>query len=245
MRVDGRRADRMRPVYFTRQFTKHAEGSVLTEMGDTMVLCNATVGQRLPKWRQGSGAGWVTAEYDMLPRATRQRSARRALTGRPAGRSLEIQRLIGRALRAVIDLEALGEHSITLDCDVLQADGGTRTAAITGAFVALVDALAHLQEKGALRRLPVNDYVAAVSVGKTPEKFLLDLDQDEDSSVQVDLNVVATGRQQLVEVQGAAEAGLFSRQDLNDMIDLALTGTQALVALQKEALGPLADQIQP
>jgi len=239
LRSDGRRPDELRPIGITRSFTSHPEGSVLIQMGNTMVLCTATVSDSVPSWRQDSGSGWVTAEYDMLPRATRERTARAAATGRRSGRTLEIQRLIGRSLRAVTDLQALGECTITLDCDVLQADGGTRTAAVTGAFVALVDALASVKEEKGWQGLPVTGYVAAVSVGLLQGTPWLDLNQEEDSAADVDLNVVATGDGRLVEVQGTAEGDPFSRSELDAMLALAHQGIQQIIDYQRAVLGPL------
>ncbi|HLT58961.1 MAG: ribonuclease PH [Limnochordales bacterium] len=237
-RRDGRRPDQLRPVTIHRQVNKYAEGAVLIEMGDTRVLCTATVEDRVPPWRRGSGAGWVTAEYGMLPRATLERTPREAAQGRQGGRTLEIQRLIGRALRSVVDLTRLGERTITLDCDVLQADGGTRTAAITGAYVALVESLAHLFSDHPGLPLPVNGFVAAVSVGVVDGQCLLDLCYDEDVRAEVDMNVVMTGTGRLVEVQGTAEGAPFERATLLTMLDLAAAGIQQLVQLQREALGP-------
>ena len=238
LRRDGRRTDELRPIRMTRNFTSQPEGSVLIQMGNTMVLCTASVSDRLPQWLQGSGSGWVTAEYDMLPRATAERTQRAAVTGRRPGRTLEIQRLIGRSLRAVTDLQALGEINITLDCDVLQADGGTRTAAVTGAFIALVDALAFLKDQNGWRGLPVTDYVAAVSVGLHQGVPWLDLDQREDSAADVDLNVVATGDGRLVEVQGTAEGNPFSRKELDAMLALAQQGIQQIIQYQRSVWAP-------
>ncbi|OUM92166.1 MAG: ribonuclease PH [Firmicutes bacterium ZCTH02-B6] len=242
-RRDGRRPNELRPVTIRRGFSKYAEGSVLIEMGDTKVVCTATVEDRVPLWRKGSGAGWVTAEYGMLPRATLARTPREAATGRQGGRTLEIQRLIGRALRAVVDLPRLGERTITLDCDVLQADGGTRTAAITGAYVALVDSLAHLFAEYPQLPLPVTDFVAATSVGVVDGQVLLDLCYDEDSRAGVDMNVVMTGSGQLVEVQGTAEGTPFDRTILNELLDLAAAGIEQLVRAQRDALGDVAARI--
>jgi len=237
-RQDGRRTDELRPVTIHRQVNKYAEGAVLIEMGDTRVLCTASVEDRVPLWRRGSGAGWVTAEYGMLPRATLARTAREAAAGRQGGRTLEIQRLVGRALRSVVDLSRLGERTITLDCDVLQADGGTRTAAITGAYVALVESLARLFADKPRAPLPVSDCVAAVSVGVVGGQCLLDLNYAEDVDAQVDMNVVMTGAGRLVEVQGTAEGAPFERSTLLDLLDLAHAGIEQLVRLQREALGP-------
>ncbi|MFO7264938.1 MAG: ribonuclease PH [Limnochordales bacterium] len=244
-RPDGRASDELRPVRIYRHYTKYAEGSVLIEMGDTRVICTASVEDRVPPWRRGQGAGWVTAEYGMLPRSTASRTPREAAQGRQGGRTLEIQRLIGRALRAVVDLSWLGERTITLDCDVIQADGGTRTAAITGAFVALVDSLAKLEkdlaEQGLITpapKLPVNDFVAAVSVGVVGGQSVLDLNYAEDSVAEVDMNVVMTGAGRIVEVQGTAEGAPFDRRALGELLDLAEKGIAQLIAAQREALGP-------
>lgn len=244
-RHDGRAPGQLRPVRIHRSFTKYAEGSVLIEMGDTKVLCTASVEDRVPSWLRGQGTGWVTAEYGMLPRSTATRTVREATRGHQGGRTMEIQRLIGRALRAVVDLSWLGECTITLDCDVIQADGGTRTAAITGAFVALVDSLAYMQTELAheLPRpgeplLPVSDFVAAVSVGIVDGQPVLDLDFKEDAAAEVDMNVVMTGGGGMIEVQGTAEGALFDRRTLNRLLDLAEEGIGRLVEAQREALGP-------
>ena len=237
MRPSNRSPADLRPVIITRQFTKHAEGSVLIEFGDTRVLCTASVESSVPPFLRGKGQGWVTAEYGMLPRATHTRSAREAAKGKQSGRTQEIQRLIGRSLRAVTDLTALGERQITIDCDVLQADGGTRTASITGACVALHDALSGLVKKGELAAIPLTDLVAAVSVGIFNGVPVLDLDYPEDSACDTDMNVVMTGRGGFVEVQGTAEGTPYSRQELNALLDLADAGIKRLVQAQKEALG--------
>lgn len=242
-RVDQRRPDDLRPVSIVRQFTKYAEGSVLISIGDTKVLCTASVESGVPPFLRGSGRGWVTAEYGMLPRSTPVRTPRDGSKGRQAGRSLEIQRLVGRALRSVVNLSALGERTIWLDCDVVQADGGTRTASITGAFVALVDALAHLRQQGDLGgggALPVADFLAAVSVGVVDGEPLLDLNFYEDSQAHVDMNVAATAGGKVVEVQGTGEAAPFSRDEMTRLLDLAQIGVARLVGAQKEALGDLA-----
>jgi ribonuclease PH len=227
----------LRPVSFTRQYTRHAEGSVLVSFGHTRVLCTASVEERVPPHKRGSGEGWVTAEYGMLPRATHTRSDREAARGKQTGRTQEIQRLIGRSLRAVFDLEALGERTITLDCDVLQADGGTRTAAITGAFVAAQDAVAGLIARGVLSTSPIRDHVAAVSVGIVRGVPLLDLEYTEDSSCDTDMNVVMTGSGHFVEVQGTAEGAAFGRDEMNALLDLASAGIAELVQAQRGALG--------
>jgi ribonuclease PH len=237
MRAGGRRPDELRAVRLTRGFTRHAEGSVLVEFGDTRVLCTASVEARVPPFLRDKGRGWVTAEYGMLPRATHTRGDREAARGKQSGRTQEIQRLIGRALRAVTDLPALGENTVHLDCDVLQADGGTRTAAITGAFVALHDALGWMRAKGMIATLPVRDFVAAISVGLHAGKPLLDLDYAEDSACQTDMNVVMTGAGRFVEVQGTAEGEPFARAELDLLLALAAGGIAELVAQQRRVLG--------
>ncbi len=237
MRRDGRKPGELRPVAIQRGFTRHAEGSVLVEFGHTRVLCNASVEERVPPFLRDRGRGWVTAEYGMLPRATHTRGEREAARGRQSGRTQEIQRLIGRSLRAVIDLAALGERTIHLDCDVLQADGGTRTAAITGAFVALYDALGWMRGKGMIAALPVKDLVAAVSVGMHDGQALLDLDYGEDVECETDMNVVMTGAGRFVEVQGTAEGLPFARAELDAMLALAAGGIAELIAHQRRALG--------
>lgn len=238
IRFDGRDNRQLRSVSLTKGFSRWAEGSVLIEVGNTKVLCNASAEERVPAFLKGVGQGWVTAEYGMLPRATQTRSAREANAGRPSGRTSEIQRLIGRSLRAVTDLKALGERTIVLDCDVLQADGGTRTAAITGAFAALALALRKLQREGLLSTLPLKDWLAAVSVGKVAGAGLcLDLVYDEDSQAEVDMNVVMTGAGDLVEIQGTAEKTAFSRKELGEFLDLAQEGVASLVRYQKALLG--------
>ncbi len=236
MRNDGRSAAVLRPVKLTRGFTRHAEGSVLVEFGDTMVLCTASVEESVPPFLRGKGSGWVTAEYAMLPRATHTRSQREAAKGKQTGRTLEIQRLIGRSLRAVTDLEKLGERSIYIDCDVIQADGGTRTASITGAYVALIDALTTLKSRGLLVEIPLKEAVAAVSVGIVGGEALLDLNYIEDSSAEVDMNFVITSSGRFVEVQGTAEAEPFTSAQMDAMRDLALGGVQQLFAFQQEVL---------
>lgn len=236
-RTAGRAADALRPVSLQRQFTKHAEGSVLVSFGDTQVLCTASVEEKVPPHKRGSGEGWVTAEYGMLPRATHTRGDREAARGKQSGRTQEIQRLIGRSMRAVFDLQALGERSIVLDCDVLQADGGTRTAAITGAFVAAHDAVAGLMQRSLLSRSPIRDFVAAVSVGVVQGTPLLDLEYVEDSACGTDMNVVMTGSGGFVELQGTAEGLPFSRAELDALLGLADQGIRQLVSLQKQALG--------
>jgi ribonuclease PH len=237
MRPSGREPAQLRPVRIARGFTRHAEGSVLIECGDTRVLCTASVEDAVPPFLRGSGRGWVTAEYGMLPRSTNTRNAREAARGKQSGRTLEIQRLIGRALRAAVDLQRLGERQITLDCDVLQADGGTRTAAITGGFVALHDALALLVSRGALPAMPVVDFVAAVSVGIHAGVPVLDLDYAEDSDCDTDMNVVMMGSGGIVEIQGTAEGAPFSPAELDAMLGLAGRGITELIAVQRTALG--------
>ncbi len=235
-RHDGRRPNQLRPVRITRQFTMHAEGSVLVEFGHTQVLCTASVEERVPPHQKGTGEGWVTAEYGMLPRATHTRSPREAAKGKQSGRTQEIQRLIGRSLRAVFDLKRLGERTITLDCDVLQADGGTRTAAITGAFVAAQDAVHRLLAEGKLTESPVLHPVAAISVGIVRGVPVLDLNYVEDSGCDTDMNVVMTGAGHYVEVQGTAEGVAFSRDEMNQLLLLAEHGIGELIAMQRAAL---------
>jgi ribonuclease PH len=235
-RIDGRDNDQLRPVTISRGWLEHAEGSVLVEFGRTRVLCAASVTEGVPRWRKGSGLGWVTAEYAMLPRATNSRNDRESVKGRIGGRTHEISRLIGRSLRAVIDYKALGENTIVLDCDVLQADGGTRTAAITGAYVALADSVGWLRQRGALRGEPLRDSVAAISVGVVDGEPMLDLCYDEDSRAETDMNIVCTGAGQFVEVQGTAEGAPFDRTLLDALVDLGLAGCAELRAMQRHAL---------
>lgn len=235
-RPDGRSNDQLREVKITRNYNKYAEGSVLIEVGDTKVICTATIEDRVPPFLRGQGTGWITAEYAMLPRATEMRNIRESSKGKVGGRTHEIQRLIGRALRSVVDLKAIGEKTIWIDCDVIQADGGTRTSAITGSFVALVDALKKLQDKEKLTSFPLNDYLAAISVGIVDGEVCLDLCYAEDSSAQVDFNVVMTGNQKLVEVQGTAEGQPFSKDEMTQMMELAEQGINQLIKLQREAL---------
>ncbi|MDM0043349.1 ribonuclease PH [Variovorax dokdonensis] len=236
IRNGGRSADQLREVRITRGFTIHAEGSVLIEFGNTRVLCTASVEERVPPHKRGSGEGWVTAEYGMLPRSTHTRSDREAARGKQSGRTQEIQRLIGRSMRAVFDLKLLGERTIHLDCDVLQADGGTRTAAITGAFVAAQDAVSRLLSDGLLTATPIREHVAAVSVGIVEGTPLLDLEYTEDSACDTDMNVVMTGAGHYIEVQGTAEGAAFSRDEMNQLLALAEKGIGELVALQTQAL---------
>lgn len=239
-RIDGRRRDQIRPVKVTRNFTKHAEGSVLIEMGDTKVICTASVEEKVPPFLKGKGTGWVTAEYAMLPRATHDRSPRESVKGKQGGRTLEIQRLVGRALRAVIDTGRLGERTIWIDCDVIQADGGTRTASITGAFIALADAITVLKKKDLLKINPLTDYLAAISIGKVGGQVMVDLAYEEDSHAEVDLNLVMTGAGQYVEVQGTAERTPFNKRDMDEFLDLGWGAIRELVDLQKSLIGSLS-----
>ncbi len=236
MRPSQRAADALRTVRLIRHYTKHAEGSVLIECGDTKVICTASVEESVPSFLKGKGQGWVTAEYGMLPRSTGSRMRREAASGKQSGRTQEIQRLIGRSLRAVVDLHKLGERQILIDCDVIQADGGTRTASITGAFVALADAIAGLMAAGKLAESPLRDHVAAISVGVVAGQPVLDLDYIEDSGCETDMNVVMTGDGRFIEVQGTAEGAPFSRDEMNALMALAEKGIGELVALQKQAL---------
>ena len=238
MRPSGREPDQMREIRITRNYTKHAEGSVLVEFGDTKVLCTASVERGVPRFLRGSGQGWVTAEYGMLPRATNTRTAREASRGKQGGRTLEIQRLIGRSLRAAMDLNKLGENTITIDCDVIQADGGTRTASISGAYVALCDAIAFLKKdkNGAMKGNPLKHQIAAISVGIYKEQAVLDLDYAEDSSAETDMNVVMTEKGGFVEVQGTAEGEPYSEEELNAMLALARKGIAEITAAQTAAL---------
>lgn len=236
MRPSGRTAQQIRPVTITRNYTRHAEGSVLIEFGDTKVLCNASVQEGVPRFLKGKGQGWVTAEYGMLPRATHTRSDREAARGKQGGRTMEIQRLIARALRAAVDLNALGENTITVDCDVIQADGGTRTASITGACVAMVDAINFMRKKGLVKVNPLKCMVAAISVGIYKGEPVADLDYPEDSAADTDMNVVMTDTGKIIEVQGTAEAEPFSFDEMNAMVDLAKHAIRELNGHQKEAL---------
>jgi len=236
LRIDGRQADQLREVRITRGWLDHAEGSALVEFGKTRVLVAASVTVGVPRWRRDTGLGWVTAEYSMLPRATLSRSDRESVRGRIGGRTHEISRLVGRSLRAVVDYSALGENTIVLDCDVLQADGGTRTAAITGAYVALADAVSHLRELDVLKGEPLKDSVAAVSVGFVEGVPLLDLAYEEDSQAGTDMNIVMTGAGEFIEVQGTAEGAPFNRADLDRLLDLGAAGCAELTRLQREAL---------
>lgn len=236
MRVDGRANDQLRPVTITRNYIKHAEGSCLIEIGDTKVICTATIEDRVPPFMRNGGKGWITAEYSMLPRATATRNPRESSKGKVGGRTMEIQRLIGRALRSVVHLEAMGERTIWLDCDVIQADGGTRTASITGAYVAMVDAMHKLVENGVWKQIPLHDFLAATSVGVVGEHTVLDLNYKEDSTATVDMNVVMTGTGKFVELQGTGEDAPFSPEQLHEMLALAKTGIETLIDNQKQAL---------
>lgn len=236
-RADGRALDQMRSVRITRKFTTNPAGSVLVEFGNTRVMCTASVEYGVPRFKRDSGEGWLTAEYAMLPSATHDRMPRESMKGKVKGRTHEISRLVGRSLRAAVDLEELGENTIQLDCDVLQADGGTRTASITGAYVALADAIAHLKAEGVVPGEPLLDPIAAVSVGIIDGEICLDLPYEEDSRAEVDLNVVMQESGDFVEIQGTGEHGLFGREDLNEMLDVAQKGCRELIAAQKAALG--------
>lgn len=243
MRTDGRQAAELRPVTITLHPNKHAEGSVLIAFGDTQVLCTATVEERVPPFMKGQGKGWINAEYSMLPRATQVRNQRESAKGKLTGRTMEIQRLIGRALRSVVDLQALGERTLTLDCDVLQADGGTRTTSITGAFVALALAIHKLDRANPFAKYPITDFLASVSVGVIGERTLLDLNYDEDSKAKVDMNVVMTGARKFVEVQGTGEEAPFSRDEFNELLASAEAGIASLIEKQREVLGELGSRI--
>ncbi|MGE7020941.1 ribonuclease PH [Solibacillus cecembensis] len=243
-RHDLRAVNELRPVRIENNYLMHPEGSVLIEVGNTKVICTATIEEKVPGFLRGQGKGWITAEYSMLPRATEQRTRRESSAGKVTGRTMEIQRLIGRALRAVVDLEALGEKTIWIDCDVIQADGGTRTASITGAFVAMTQAIAKLAADKPFEKFPVTDYLAATSVGKLSEiGAVLDLNYIEDSSADVDMNVIMTGAGQFVELQGTGEEATFSRAELNELLDLGEVGIAQLIDIQKAALGELASYV--
>ncbi|KQO01305.1 ribonuclease PH [Paenibacillus sp. Leaf72] len=243
MRTDGRQTNELRPVTITAGVNKYAEGSVLIEVGETKVICTASVEERVPPFMKNQGKGWITAEYSMLPRATHSRNHREAAKGKLTGRTMEIQRLIGRALRSVVDLQALGERTITLDCDVIQADGGTRTTSITGAFLALCLAVNKLSTNVTFTKYPITDYLASVSVGVIQDQPMLDLAYDEDSKAKVDMNVVMTGSGQFVELQGTGEDAPFSRKELNELLELAEGGIAELIAKQREVLGEAAGLI--
>lgn len=243
MSRNDRKPDEIRPVKLEIDTNKYAEGSVMIEVGDTKVICNATVEEKVPPFMKGQGRGWVTAEYSMLPRATHTRNIRESAKGKLGGRTMEIQRLIARALRSVVDLQALGERTITVDCDVIQADGGTRTTSITGAFVAMCLAVNKLEEQGKLKRYPITDFLASVSVGVVENEALLDLRYDEDSNAAVDMNVVMTGSGEFVELQGTGEDRPFSRAELNQMLELGEIGVKQMISVQKQALGAHALKI--
>ena len=236
MRPSGRTAEQVRPIKITRHYTKHAEGSVLVEFGETKVLCNATVDETVPRFLKGQNQGWVTAEYGMLPRATNSRTQREAAKGKQTGRTMEIQRLVARSLRAMIDLKVLGEYTITLDCDVIQADGGTRTASITGACVALNDAINTMLANGQIKQNPIKSLVAAVSVGIVEGEAICDLEYIEDSNAQTDMNVVMTDDGRIIEIQGTAEGEPFSHDELLNLLDLAKNGIATIIKAQKQAL---------
>ncbi len=241
MRVDGRAKNKMRKLKIKRNYMKFAEGSCLLEMGDTKVVCTASVEKGVPVFLRNTGKGWITAEYSMLPRANRSRTSRESSRGKIGGRTHEIQRLIGRSLRSVVDLASLGEKTIWMDADVIQADGGTRCAAITGSFIALCDALNKLKKEGAIDKLPLNDFVAAVSVGIVNGETLLDLDYGEDSQAEVDMNIIMTGSDKFIEIQGTAEKEPFGNELMNKMIGMAKTGISELISVQKKALGKVID----
>lgn len=243
MRIDGRKPNDLRPIKMTTQFTKYAEGSVLIEVGETKVICTASVEERVPPFMKGQGKGWITAEYSMLPRATHTRNQREAARGKIGGRTMEIQRLIGRALRSVVDMKQLGERTITLDCDVIQADGGTRTTSISGAFVAMSMAMNKLIETKKITQMPITDFLASVSVGIVKEQACLDLNYEEDSRAKVDMNVVMTGTGKFVEVQGTGEEAPFSRRELNELLELAEDGIGEIIQIQQDMLGPISDRI--
>ncbi|RWZ59851.1 ribonuclease PH [Halobacillus fulvus] len=245
MRTDQREVNELRKVTMETDYVKHPEGSVLISFGDTKVICNASIEDRVPPFLRGQGKGWITAEYAMLPRATEQRNIRESSKGKVSGRTMEIQRLIGRALRAVVDLDQIGERTLWVDCDVIQADGGTRTASITGAFVAVVIALGKLVDKGTIKELPVKDFLTAISVGVLPDgKEVLDLCYEEDSKAHVDMNVVMTGKGEFVELQGTGEEATFTMPQLNTMLSLAQEGVNQLVEQQKDAIGKWAEVIE-
>lgn len=243
LRSDERQLNEIRNIKITTEFTKYAEGSVLIEMGDTKVICTASTEERVPPFMKGQGKGWITAEYSMLPRATHVRNQREAARGKIGGRTMEIQRLIGRALRSVVDLKALGERTLMLDCDVIQADGGTRTTSISGAFVAMVIALNKLVDNKMIAKLPITDFLASVSVGIVKEEAHLDLNYEEDSKAKVDMNVVMTGTGKFIEVQGTGEEAPFSKSELNELLELAQSGIEEIIRAQKQVLGSISDRI--
>ena len=242
-RIDGRNNEQIRPVKIIRNYLKHAEGSVLIEMGDTKVICTASVDDKVPPFIKGTGKGWITSEYGMLPRSTETRKPRESARGKIDGRTMEIQRLIGRALRSIVNLEKLGEITIYIDCDVIQADGGTRTASITGSFVALVDALYNLVQQEKLKEVPLNGYIAAVSVGIKDGEAILDLNYAEDSTCQVDMNMVMTDKGEFIEIQGTGEESPFNKVQLREMMELAEKGIYELIEIQKQSLGEIADKV--
>ncbi|TWI57048.1 ribonuclease PH [Halalkalibacter nanhaiisediminis] len=245
MRVDGRAKNELREVVFQPHFVKHPEGSVLIAMGETKVICTASIEDRVPPFMRGQGKGWITAEYAMLPRATEQRNIRESSKGKVSGRTMEIQRLIGRSLRSIIDLSKIGERTIWIDCDVIQADGGTRTASITGAFVALAFAVNKAMSEGKIKEWPIHDFLAAISVGvDEKEGEILDLCYQEDAGAEVDMNVVMTGNHQFVELQGTGEEATFSREQLNKLLDIAENGIDQLITMQREVLGDIAERIK-
>lgn len=241
MRRNGRKRTELRAIKLTRGYLKNPEGCVLVELGETKVICAVTIEDKVPPFLKGKNKGWITAEYGMLPRSTTERMTRESTRGRLGGRTHEIQRLIGRSLRAVVELEALGERTIWVDCDVIQADGGTRTASITGSFVAMVDAFSFAKKKGLIDRIPVKDYLAAVSVGKIGGEVMLDLAYEEDASAEVDMNIVMTGSGNFVEIQGTAELSSFTKEELDEFLLLAQKGTKSLIKMEKEVLGGLYD----
>lgn len=243
IRIDGRKFDQIRDVKITRNFTKYAEGSVLIEMGETKVVCTASIEEKVPPFLRNTGTGWINAEYSMLPRSTQQRKIRDSSKGKIDGRSQEIQRLIGRAIRSVVDLNKLGERTIWVDCDVIQADGGTRTASITGAFVAVAEAIYKLYSNGLIKKMPIQNFVSAISVGIINDECLLDICYEEDSNAQVDMNIIMTDRCEFVEVQGTGEERPFSRKDLNKLLELGEKGNKELIRIQRAALGEIADEI--
>ncbi len=242
-RIDGRNKDQIRPVKITRNYLKHAEGSVLIEMGDTKVICTATIDEKVPPFIKGTGKGWITSEYGMLPRSTETRKPRESTRGKVDGRTMEIQRLIGRALRSAVNLGKLGEMTVYIDCDVIQADGGTRTASITGSFVALVDALHKLVLQEKLKAIPLNGFIAAVSVGIKDGEAILDLNYAEDSTCQVDMNLVMTDKGEFIEIQGTGEESPFSKTQLQELMELGEKGIMDLIEAQKQALGEIAGKV--
>ncbi|MBF8984363.1 ribonuclease PH [Lutibacter sp. B2] len=242
-RIDGRKENELRPVKITKDYLAYAEGSVLIEMGDTKVICSASIEERVPPFLKGKGTGWITAEYSMLPRSTQSRKIRESSRGKVDGRTQEIQRLIGRALRSVIDLKALGERTLWIDCDVIQADGGTRTASITGAFIALTDAIYKIYTTKKMKKFPIKNYVSAISVGVVGGQPILDLCYKEDSTAKVDMNVIMTEKKEFVEVQGTGEEAPFSREELMKLLELAEKGNTELIEIQKKILGSAADLI--